>query len=187
MKTPDKRLFLKMEEHPENYSEEELEAMMDYLDRMADADVAWQEFCCQHNAVAPLSSPLGGKRRHRRLQIAAVFAGVVLLSGIAFAAWQLSNEEVPNSPLRGETQSTPYRPVETQDSIVRFDNIRLDSVLTIVAQHYGKRVDCRNEAVRSLHFHVEWNQAAPLSNFITLINNFEGVSLREEQDTIIAE
>ena len=60
MKTPDKRLFLKMEEHPENYSEEELEAMMDYLDRMADADVAWQEFCCQHNAVAPLSSPLGG-------------------------------------------------------------------------------------------------------------------------------
>ena len=86
-----------------------------------------------------------------------------------------------------ETQSTPYRPVETQDSIVRFDNIRLDSVLTIVAQHYGKRVDCRNEAVRSLHFHVEWNQAAPLSNFITLINNFEGVSLREEQDTIIAE
>ena len=28
-----KRLFLDMQEHPENYSDEQLEAMMDHIDR----------------------------------------------------------------------------------------------------------------------------------------------------------
>ena len=70
---------------------------------------------------------------------------------------------------------------------MHFDNVQLDSVLAVVARHYQKQVDFRSDRLRRLHFHIEWNQAAPLSDFITLINNFEGISLREEQDTIIAE
>lgn len=178
MQTQDKKLFLDMQEHPENYSDQELEAMMDDLDHMPDVDLAWQEFNSQHTAI---------RTSRRWLQIAAVFAGIILLSGIVLAAWQLSNKNDKKVLSANTEMITTQNPIEAQDSIVRFDNVRLDSVLTIVAQHYKKQVDCRNEAVRNLHFHIEWNQAAPLSDFITLINNFEGVSLREEQDTIIAE
>ena len=46
MQTPDKKkqMFLDMQEHPETYSEEQIETMMDDLDRLPDVDVAWQEF-----------------------------------------------------------------------------------------------------------------------------------------------
>ena len=39
-----KRLFLDMQEHPENYSDEQLEAMMDDLDSDLDAQAAWERF-----------------------------------------------------------------------------------------------------------------------------------------------
>lgn len=178
MQTQDKKLFLDMQEHPENYSDQELEAMMDALDQMPDVDLAWQEFNSRHTAT---------RTSRRWLQIAAVFAGIILLSGIVLAAWQLSNENNKKVLSANTEMITTHNPIGAKDSIVRFDNVRFDSVLTTVAQHYKKQADCRNEAVRNLHFHIEWNQAAPLRDFIALINNFEGVSLREEQDTIIAE
>ena len=39
-----RRLFLDMQEHPENYSDEQLEAMMDDLDSELDAQAAWKRF-----------------------------------------------------------------------------------------------------------------------------------------------
>ena len=111
------------------------------------------------------------------------------LSGLAFAAYHITTGTTSESQPQETTISTPnqQKPVETFGDIVVFDNVQLDSVLTVVAQHYQKQVEYHNEAVRQLHFHIEWNQAASLSDFITLINNFEGVSLHEENDTIIAE
>ena len=77
MQTLDKKFFCDMQEHPEKYSDQEIEAMMDDLDQMPDVDMAWQEFNHQHTAIC---TP-----RHW-LQIAAMFAGVVFFSGIAYAA-----------------------------------------------------------------------------------------------------
>ena len=38
----DKQLFFDMQEHPERYSDEQLEAMMAELDKEPDAETAWQ-------------------------------------------------------------------------------------------------------------------------------------------------
>ena len=46
-----KRLFLDMQEHPENYSDEQLEAMMDHIDRVPDVDGAWERFEKREMAV----------------------------------------------------------------------------------------------------------------------------------------
>lgn len=126
-------------------------------------------------------------RHTRRLyRVAAAFIGVLMLSGIAWAAWQSRGQRADGGQVQTES-AAELQPVETTGDVVRFDNVQLDSVLTVVAGHYRKQVEYRNEDVRTLHFHIEWNQAAPLADFITLINNFEGISLRQEQDTIIAE
>lgn len=126
-------------------------------------------------------------KRGKNYLAAAVFIGVLMLSGIAWAAIRLGNH-AGGKPAEAETEIIqPMQPVETDGNIVYFDNVRLDSVLDVVALHYQKQVDFRSDQLRLLHFHIEWNQAAPLSDFITLINNFEGITLREEQDTIIAE
>ena len=37
-----KQMFLDMQEHPENYSDDQLETMMDELDQVPDVDAAWQ-------------------------------------------------------------------------------------------------------------------------------------------------
>lgn len=123
----------------------------------------------------------------RRLyRVAAAFIGVLMLSGIAWAAWQ-SRGQSAGAGQEPPTSAVGLQPVETTGDVVRFDNVQFDSVLNVVAGHYHKQVEFCNEAVRTLHFHVEWNKVAPLTDFITLINNFEGISLRQEQDTIIVE
>jgi hypothetical protein len=129
------------------------------------------------------------KQKRPYFRVAATIIGVLMLSGLAFAAYHITIGTTSESQPQETTISTPnqQKPVEIFGDIVMFDNVQLDSVLTVVAQHYQKQVEYHNEAVRQLHFHIEWNQAASLSDFITLINNFEGVSLHEENDTIIAE
>ena len=162
--------------HPERYTDEQVDQMLNEAGiPTPDAEEQWQRFQMMHT---------NAKRRWMR--VAATFIGVLMLSGIAWAAWQ-SRGQRADAGQEQVTSATELQPVETTGDIVRFDNVPLDSVLAVVARHYHKQVECRNETVRNLHFHIEWNQAAPLRDFITLINNFEGVSLREEQDTIIAE
>jgi len=129
------------------------------------------------------------KQKRAYFRVAATIIGVLMLSGLAFAAYHITTGTTSESHPQETSISTPNQqmPVETYGDIMVFDNVQLDSVLTVVAQHYQKQVEYHNETVRQLHFHIEWNQAAPLSDFITLINNFEGISLHEENDTIIAE
>ena len=129
------------------------------------------------------------QRRKPYFRIVATFIGLLMLSGLAFAAYHFAVGEGLESPSQEAKASvlSQQKPAEINDNIMLFDNMQLDSVLTIVAQHYKKHVEYQNDSVRHLHFHIEWNQAAPLADFITLINNFEGISLREENDTIIAE
>ena len=52
MKTNDhnKQLYRDMQEAPDKYSDQEIEAMMDDLDQVPDADEAWQQFCSPHRA-----------------------------------------------------------------------------------------------------------------------------------------
>ena len=121
------------------------------------------------------------------MKAAAVFVGVLLMSGIALAAWQ-SSKKNDNKTLSNEMQvESTLLPIEEKDSIMRFDNIQLDSVLTVVANYYGKTVEFRNETICHSHFLIEWNHEAPLSQFIELINNFEGIRITEENDTIFVE
>jgi len=81
MQTPDKKklMFLDMQEHPEKYSEEQIEAMMDELDQMPDIGTAWQKFEQNNHQNASLPSRNWWKA-------AATFIGILMISGIAFAA-----------------------------------------------------------------------------------------------------
>ena len=54
------RLFLDMQEHPENYSDEQLERMMTDIDRESDTDAAWQRF-----NRAQLFPPIKGRGAQR--------------------------------------------------------------------------------------------------------------------------
>ena len=99
-----KQLFRDMQEHPENYSDEQLEAMMADIDRAPDTEAAWQrvEAKMMNDKLRmtndEYSSPTSHERnsnssfiiRHSSFQkIAASFIAVLLITGVAFATMRL--------------------------------------------------------------------------------------------------
>ena len=108
MQTPDKKkqMFLDMQEHPEKYSEEQIETMMDDLDRLPDVDVAWQEF-----------QQTGQSSPRRWLKAAASIIGVLMLSGIAYAAVHIISRNA------GVDEETPTHEVQNINSPLNDDAI----------------------------------------------------------------
>ena len=100
-----KRLFLDMQEHPENYSDEQLEVMMNDIDRDPDTDAVWNQF------VQKGSGNVSAARKW--LKIAAMFICILLMTGIALAAYKT----IVDQPL---TRSHQMYDLTTYSSIVFF-------------------------------------------------------------------
>lgn len=120
------------------------------------------------------------------LRIAAMFAGVLLLSGIAFATiyFVKSKESRVESNIRLE--SSPQGGTGGGQSI-RFEEVRLDSILGVVSAHYSKAVSFDSDEAKGLKFIIEWEPDAPLADFIEGINMFDGLQLTLQRDTIFVE
>ena len=90
------------------------------------------------------------------------------------AAWRVSNDSiVPTEAMQANS-----------DEVVLFDNVRLDSIVTAVAQHYDRKVCFVNKELCPLRLSTTWEKDALLSAFISTINEFDGLQLTDEHDTI---
>ena len=132
-----------------------------------------------------------------RHKIAASFIGVLLASGIAFAAIQVvrnistpkpqqpTTEQTtdinPVAPLPADTVQTDTIPVEPYI----FNNVPLDSMLTAIAAAYGVGVEFENEAARQLRFHFVWKREDSLDRVVEKLNTFEAVSIGMEDKTLV--
>ena len=175
-----KRLFLDMQEHPENYSDEQLEAMMDHIDRVPDADGAWERFEKREMAVRKRGS---GMRRW--LRFAALFAGAAFIVGISFATIRIVRYSNTRPAEVEETASLDAAESLPTDTAVRFDNVQLDSILSAVSAHYGKTVIFREKKLRRKMLIMTWRPGTQLADFIDRLNAFDGISVSLEGDTII--
>lgn len=188
------QLFLDMQEHPENYTDSELEAMMDELDREPDVDKEWKKLRAPllspqrvDDAIRATSSKRGIWRSPLR-RIAAVLIPVLIASGIAWAIIPqiISNDESNESD--AETATVRQADTEGADvSPVRFNDVRLDSILDVVATHYGKAVEFRSSATRGMKFFTTWKPDRPLTDFIEGLNMFDGLQLTIQHDTIFVD
>lgn len=167
-----KRGFRDMQEHPGKYTDQELEALMTDLDRVPDTDEAWRRFEHRLHRATPL--------RRWFPRVAAGFVGALLLAGILFAAITSSHRL---SSSAGE-QSQSSSAAEMRDT-VRFDNVRLDSLLHVVASHYGKAVQFRNDKVREMRFIMTWSPQDSLTDLIARLQHFDGLSISLVRDTIV--
>ena len=192
MQTPDKKKFLDMQEHPEQFSDEQLEAMMDELDRVPDVDDAWHRF------EGLKSLRIGELKRdnfhfsifqffNSSKKLAAIFIGVILLSGIAYAAIHLMTrstaDDQQSSMVNGQRSMVN---VQSPDP-VRFEDVRLDSILSVVSAHYTKAVSFSDDEVKAIKFILTWQPDAPLDDFIDGMNMFDGLQLTLQRDTIFVE
>ena len=192
-----KLLYRDMQEAPDKYSDQEIEAMMDDLDQVPDVDEAWQQFESEE------------LKFHSSLRkMAASFVGLLLVSGVAFAAIhivrQYQETEVPqaadtmaeaNSSLPTLHSSLPADTVTVKSGPVVFDNVTLDSVAKDIATYHHLDVDLQNERQRvgasavmkasQLRFYFVWNQEESLQEVIEKLNMFEHVNMAVENGKLI--
>ncbi len=130
-------------------------------------------------------------------KIAASFIGVLLASGIAFAAIQVVRNistpkpQLPSTEQVIDTKPVTSLPIETvkADTITTepyvFNNVPLDSMLTAIAAAYGVGVEFENDAARELRFHFVWKREDSLSRVVEKLNTFEAVNIVEEDKTLV--
>lgn len=183
METNDKLLkLLRLMDEPEAMTEAQLQELLSdeevrkAYDVMADCKKLYQK---------PQQKPLSVKwlQPGQRFRIAAVFLGAVLFCGLAWAIIPRIISSHTDSPQSAQV-STPLPRSGGEESSVRFDDVRLDSILTVVSAHYGKAVSFRDEEAKGMKFIMTWDPDMPLSDFIDGLNLFDGLSLTLQRDTI---
>ena len=188
METNEKLMtLLRLMDEPEAMTDEQLEELLaddevrNAYNLMADCKKLYQK---------PQQEPSSVKwlQLWQRFRMAAVFLGAVLLCGLAWAIIPHIISSHTDSPQPAQV-STPLPHSEGQGagSSVRFDDVRLDSILTVVSAHYGKTVNFRDEEAKGMKFIMTWDPDMPLSDFIDGLNLFDGLSLTLQRDTIFIE
>ena len=166
-----------------------------------DVDAEWEKFAASH---AEALDALGEEKpkSHFRIylfnhKIAASFIGVLLVSGIAFAAIQIvRNISTPKPQQPTTEQTTDIKPVTSlpADTVKAdtipvepyiFNNVPLDSMLTAIAAAHGVQVEFENEAARELRFHFVWKREDSLSRVVEKLNTFEAVNIGMEDKTLV--
>ena len=200
------RLLLDMHEHPENYTDEQLASMLDdeMLERLAtakraltdipepDVDAEWQRFEQEHFAPA---------HNRRWLKVAAVIAGVLMLSAFTYAAIQAVRAHQPEiqQPMTEQVEKTDApvatsSPTEAEDidslstgQPVTFDNVALETIVGDIAARHQMQVEFRNEDARALRFYFVWQPDEDLDATLERLNLFESVNISKEGNIIVVE
>ena len=202
------QLLLDMQEHPEQFSEQALQTMLDDPEvrelmeataqlkqammsdenNVNDVDAEWQRFAQTHLTEQ--------KQERSWLKIAATFIGILMMSGIAFAAIHIirhvSNVGVESHPpIQETTIANPHQlPADTlkTDSIppkvVRYDEATLEKILTDMADYYGLSLIWKSEEAKTLRLFYIWNKQQSAVEAIRSMNSFERIRL-ELSDSIL--
>jgi len=128
------------------------------------------------------------------LKIAAMFIGILMLSGIAFAAIQIVGQRVgegenhgDRSMIQQEDRTTPSVPVILSDTIPQprvFENVPLDEIVTEMALYYNKVVDIQNEQAHDLRLYYKWDRKDDIGSIVEDLNHFDHVTLAVEGDRL---
>lgn len=160
-----------------------------------DVNAAWKRFV--ENEEFTTTQPTTQSYSVFR-KIAASFIGMLLISGIAFAAIQIVNNIVGGeikSPTQETRISNPRQEIVTADTLandtvtvqpVIYDNIPLEKMLPEIAAYYDTEVIFANDEVRQLRFRFVWNPQQSIEQVIRDLNQFERltVTLKDNQITI---
>lgn len=210
MKNQDKiELLLDIQEHPEKYSDEQLNSMlaedeelaemMEQLattkramtkeeaeDEQLDIDVLWQEFETEHELE--FDEPETKRVSMPLRKIAAMFIGVALTAGVAFAAIQIvrSVSKPAPEPTKIEAPAAPKAaqpddevPADTVVAVkpVVFDNVELAQIMAQIAAHYKAEVEIENEDAGAYRLYFEWNSQETLEHVVERLNRFESINI----------
>ena len=126
-------------------------------------------------------------------KFAAMFVGILMLSGIAFAAIQ-SLTPSPSPKDEGSSYT------QTQDTVVKhsaspsagkrsgeariYDNVPLGEIFEELSAYYHVKVVYQNDDAPRLRLFYQWKPEYTLEKVVEMLNNFEWIQIETENDTL---
>ncbi|MDN5553733.1 DUF4974 domain-containing protein [Prevotella sp.] len=189
--------LLDMVEHPEHYTEEEMQKILadketrEYYDliiktdnaytKSPDVDVekALQEFETKHSRHFSLS------------KIAAILIGILLVSGITYAAIVINGSSsdkqsvrkaqtgrvITDKPTKSiDTETTDTDTTTTQKG-QSFDNVELQTILDDISSYYKLKVVYNSDKSKHLRLHFYWDKTKDAETIVESLNHFENVNI----------
>ena len=181
--------FLDMQECPANYSDEQIEAMMDSIDAMPDVEKEWAEF-----NKAYLTERSNSKHAWKQ-QIAAAVACLVIVGAVYAAAIGI----VPNVFSMGSKESKDNVQMAATESVrseaecaddeknAVFDNVPLEEILSRFSDYYNINVIYINDKTKSVRLYFNWNKSASLDENVSMLNAFDKIKIRIDDDALTVE
>ena len=203
-------LLLQMMEQPQHYTAEEWQEILadvecrelytlmsktqsaidatradqEVTDDMIDAE--WQRLSDEKQEVR--------NEKYSLLQFAAMFVGILMLSGIAFAAIQIvshyNEPKEQNTRVVNNSQPSISSPqIAESDTIVEaqprlYDNVPLGDIFDELSDYYHVKVVYQNEDAPRLRLFYQWKPEYTLEKVVEMLNNFEWIQIQPENDTL---
>ncbi len=182
--------------HPEDYTDEQLDQMLDEMDvKVPDANEAWEKFSGKRNVESGKRNVERGKRLPL-LKIAAMFVGVLMLSGIAYAAVQIirsqesgvrSQETIVSTNTQHLSPNTQAPADSTQMKPVVYEDAELATILNEIATFHQCEVVYKSEASKHIRLYFTWDQKATIDDIIGTFNKFERIHITRDNKKLIVE
>ena len=203
-------LLLQMMEQPQHYTAEEwqeiladaecreLYALMSKTQSAIDAarankkvtdemiDAEWQRLNHEKHQ--------GKYEKYSLLKFAAMFVGILMLSGIAYAAIHIVShynapKEQNTEDIKNSQPSTSSPQLAEPDTIAAlqpklYDNVPLGEIFEELSAYYNVKVVYQNEDAPRLRLFYQWKPEYTLEKVVEMLNNFEWIQIQTENDTL---
>ena len=175
--------------HPEDYTDEQLDQMLDETDvKVPDTNEEWEEFRGKREE--------GRRKRLPLLKIAAMFVGVLILSGIAYAAVHIirgqeagvgKQEAVVSTNTQHLSPNTQAPADSTVMKPVVYEDAELATILSEIATFYQCEVVYKSEASKQIRLYFTWDKKVTIDELIDTFNKFERIHITRDNKKLIVE
>ena len=182
--------------HPENYTDEQLDQMLDETDiPVPDANEEWEKFRGERKEESGKRKVERGKRLPL-LKIAAMFVGVLMLAGIAYAAVHVirsqearvgSQEAVVSTNTQHLSPNTQMPADSTAMKPIIYEDAELATILNKIATFYQCEVVYKTEASKHIRLYFTWNKKVTIDDIIDTFNKFERIHITRDNKKLIVE
>ena len=166
----------------------------DEIDTKDIIDEEWTKFEAEHFGNEKLKVK---SERFSLLKIAAMFIGVLMLSGIAFAAVQMMNsssqkaqEEQTIATTNTEHSTLDSQQAEQNDTKTKpivYEDAELATILSDIATFHQVEIVYKNEASKHIRLYFTWDRQQSIDDLTDTFNKFERIHITRDNQKLIVE
>ena len=187
--------LIAMMEKPDHYSQKEWRQVL------SDKDCReYYRLMCDTSAALHDHRPDETETEWR--QLAAVFVGLMLISGLAFAAitmvkhhQQAPKRELAVAPTKAKATAKTTTAVrdtiksqpQESNGMKQFINTPVANIVNEIASYYGLKAEIRNTQAASIRLYFNWNRQCSAAQVVSQLNQFDNIHITLDGSSLVLE